>query len=108
MREKLRFLGDIFSGLIFPKRQLHELGLDELDLSRVPEKKLVQKLTSMVRKKYPSVYDVLIDERNKIMANNLAGLLRTFPDSKIVAVVGAGHEEEILKLVNEKLYKSSS
>ena len=50
-----------------------------------------------MRKDYPSVYRVLIAERNVYMSKNLYNLLTL--NKKIVAVVGAGHEEEIISLI---------
>ena len=48
------------------------------------------------------------EERNDVMANNLAQLITKYPNEKILAVIGAGHEEEMMKLIKEKLYKHSS
>ena len=78
-----------------------KLGIKNIDLSKVPSKKLIKKLIGIVKKKYPNVYMVLVEERNKIMAKNLSSLMRKFPEKKILAVIGAGHEDEILDLVKK-------
>ena len=54
-----------------------------------------------VRKRYPNVYKVLIEERNHVMAKNLKKIIENNKDKKILAIVGAGHEEEILKLIKD-------
>lgn len=104
-REKFRFLGDLLKSVFFRKRAMKDMGLDtaEFDLSKVPDKVLVQKLIAQLEKRYPNVYDVLVRERNVVMANNLAKLMHQFPDEPVLAVVGAGHEEEIIKLVRKRM-----
>ena len=48
-------------------------------------KETIKKLTNKVKKRYPSVYNVLIKERNEIMAKNLAHLMYQ-EEGNIVAV----------------------
>ena len=76
------------------------------DLSRVPQREVISQLTGEVRKRYPNLYRVLVTERNRVMAQNLVKLIRHAPDAGIVAVVGAGHEEEIARLVKKYLKTS--
>ena len=96
-REKWNFFVDIIKGLVFRKT---EIGFD---LSTVPTQATISKLIKKVKKRYPNIYKVLIVERNKVMASNLTSLLIQFPDDKIVAIVGAGHEKDILDIVKRKL-----
>ena len=96
-KEKWRFFVDIVKGLIFRKT---EIGFD---LSTVPTQATISKLIKKVKKRYPNIYKVLITERNEVMASNLTNLLVRFPDEKIVAIVGAGHEKDILNLVKRKI-----
>lgn len=95
-KERWRFFVDLIKGLF---------GVDVMafDISKVPSQKVVDELVNRVRDRYPSVYRVLIEERNEFMAKSLAGLMRRFPDAKIVAVVGAGHESEIPVLLKKYL-----
>ncbi len=102
-KEKWRFLADLDSGLFTRKRQLKKMGIGEIDLSKVPEQKLIEKLIGHVRQRYPNVYKVLIKERNSVMARNLLTISSLNPGMKILAVVGAGHREGI----NEIMDKSS-
>ena len=81
---------------------MRKLGIKTLDLTKVPPKTLINRLMKKVKKRYPNLYAVLVEERNIIMANNLRNLLDANPDKKIVAVVGAGHEEEMIKLIKER------
>ena len=94
-KEKWRFVVDIVKGLIFRK------GI-EFDLSKVPPKELITKLLDEVKVRYPNVHRVLVEERNVFMARALLQLGKRVPEGKIVAVVGAGHEDEIKRLL--KMY----
>ncbi|MBN1544580.1 TraB/GumN family protein [Candidatus Woesearchaeota archaeon] len=104
-KEKFRFVGDLLKSVFFKKRSLREIGIDpnSFDLSKVPEKELVRKLILQLKDRYPNVYDVLVRERNVIMANNLAKLMHKYPDETVLAVVGAGHEEEMIEMVRKRL-----
>jgi len=93
-REKLRFAKEIIKGLITRKPQI-----EPFDLRKVPPKKTIKKMISLIRTNYPGVYKVLIEERNEVMAKNLYNLITKYPDKKIFAIVGAGHEEDILKII---------
>ncbi len=92
-KEKFRFGIDVFKGLF---------GIGEkikIDLTKVPEKEIINKMISQVKNRYPNFYKVLIGDRNLYMANKLIKLMKNY--SKIVAVVGAGHEEDIIKEIKK-------
>ncbi|MBS3131421.1 TraB/GumN family protein [Candidatus Woesearchaeota archaeon] len=95
-KEKWNFLADIVKAAVFRKK---EIGFD---LTKVPEKEVIEKMMAKVKDRYPNVYKTLIEERNSVMAKNLAKMLAKEPDKKILAVVGAGHEEEIIRLVEKQ------
>jgi len=105
-KEKFRFLGDIFRGIFFKKKQIEKYQLQNFDLTKVPEEKIIKKLIQDLKKRYPSLYQVLIKERNQFIAKNLVKLLQKNPQDKILAVVGAGHELDLIKLI-QKDYKPS-
>ncbi len=100
-REKGRFLLDIIKGIFFPRRQLRLLGLEKLDLRQVPEKEVINKAMEQLQQGYPSVYRVLVEERNRYMVRQLVKLVREHPGKKILAVVGAGHEEGMRELLGK-------
>lgn len=101
-KEKWHLLRDLFMGLFFRKRELKRLGVENIDLSKVPPKGLINKLLQRVKKDYPGVYMALIDERNKYMAQRLIDLEYKNPGKKIIAVMGAGHEEGVRELLRKK------
>ena len=94
-KERGRLVGDIIKGLWSKKK----VGID---LSKVPSNKLIKRMTNEVKKRYPSIYKTLIYERNHIMAQNLYNLKRLNPDTKILAIVGAGHVKEMNQLLKGK------
>ncbi|GAF88683.1 unnamed protein product, partial [marine sediment metagenome] len=94
-KEKWNFFVDVVKAVIFRKREV------EFDLTKVPSKKIIKKLIGKVKKRYPNIYKVLIEERNYVMGNNLRGLMTANDDKKILAIVGAGHEEDLIEIIRK-------
>ncbi|MBU0929496.1 MAG: TraB family protein [Nanoarchaeota archaeon] len=94
-KEKLNFFVDLILS-VFKREKI------DFDLKKVPDKKIIEKLTKRFKKRYPSVYNVLVDERNKYMGKNLYKLMLDY--NNLVAVVGAGHEEDLIKEI--KIWES--
>ena len=103
-KEKMNFLLDIISAPFAKKTRIN--------LKQVPGDELIKKLLGVLKKRYPGAYKALVEERNKIMSLKLKALMDNYPDKKILAVIGAGHESGLISLVkaSEKrnLYKPSS
>jgi pheromone shutdown-related protein TraB len=93
-REVLKIIWDIVTG-IFKKEKM------QIDLSKAPSEELIEMVVTEVKGKYPSLFKILIDERDLFMAKNLHALSFLHPDKKIFAVVGAGHIKGILKYLEE-------
>ena len=100
-KEKFRILLDLIKGFLFKEDDVKKLGLDKIDLSKVPSKKLIKKLMKEVKIRYPNIYKVLVEERNIVMANNISNIMQQNPDKKVLAVVGAGHEDALLDLIKK-------
>jgi len=96
--ERLKLAGDIFLGFF-------GVGADRtvknMDLSKVPSSRFIEFAMGKVRGRYPGLYKALVTDRNEYMARMLAQIMKSEPDSKIVAVVGAGHEKEIVELLKD-------
>ncbi len=90
-KERFRFFYDLVKGFFVRKPVV------KFDLRKVPPKEVIDMLISKVKKDYPSFYRVLIAERNVYMSKNLYNLMSL--GKKVVAVVGAGHEEELVELI---------
>lgn len=93
--EKWRFLVDIFKGVILRKQEI------SFDLRTVPSAKVISQLTSKVKERYPNIYRILVTERNEIMAKRLSHILGLHPHFTVLAIIGAGHEKEMMQLVKK-------
>ncbi|MBW3002975.1 TraB/GumN family protein [Candidatus Woesearchaeota archaeon] len=101
-KEKWNLFKDILKGLFMRKKEIKRLGIDKLDLTKVPEQELIDRLMVEVKEKYPNFYKVLVSDRNKVMARKISALMQTNPEKKLLAVVGAGHEKEMLELIKNQ------
>ncbi|RLE47883.1 hypothetical protein DRJ25_01300 [Candidatus Woesearchaeota archaeon] len=95
-KERWHFLVDAIKGLVFKK------GV-KFDLRKIPEDALIERLISELKVRYPNIYKVLIEDRNKVIARNLCRIIVRFPDQVIVVVLGAGHVREVKELVKKYL-----
>ena len=96
-REKFKIFKDILKG-IFSKKQ----EVVKIDLRKVPSQELINKIIKKVKKDYPGVYNVLIKERNEVMAKALNKIINLNNDKKILAIIGAGHEKEVIRLIRSQ------
>ena len=93
-KEKLNFLIDIIKA-VFIKQEI------EFDLTKVPDKKIIKRLTNKLKERYPNIYKVLIDERNIVIAANIKKLMDSNQNKKILVILGAGHIDDVLELIKE-------
>ncbi|MBI2669243.1 TraB/GumN family protein [Candidatus Woesearchaeota archaeon] len=100
-KERFRFFWDMLKGLLFPKKAMKELGLDTMDLRKVPSNHLIEQMVTQLRKRYPSVYKTLVEDRNKYMVRQLITLQKEHPEKKILVVVGAGHEKGMKEMLRK-------
>ena len=98
-KEKWNFIADIFKAVVMRKKEV------DFDLRTVPGKKLIKKLIEKVKERYPNLYRVLVEERNHIMAKKLMQMMKEHEGKRILAIVGAGHEEEIIGLIKKGINK---
>lgn len=94
-KEKWSFLIDIVKALFSGKKDI------EFNLTQVPDKKIIKKLTKKLEERYPSLYRVLIKDRNLVIAENIKKLMNVNPDKKILVILGAGHIDDVMELVKE-------
>lgn len=93
-KEKFRIFLDLLK-IPFAKKQI-----GKIDLTTVPEEETIENLIDIVKKRYPGIHKVLIQERNLVLAKNLNKLNKDNKDKKILAVLGAGHKKEVEKLLS--------
>tara|TARA_Y100000310_G_scaffold76119_1_gene72546 strand:- start:1127 stop:1813 length:687 start_codon:yes stop_codon:yes gene_type:complete len=97
--EKWHFVVDLFKGFVLRDKKY------QFDLNKVPSKDIIAKMIKEVKVRYPNLYRVLVEERNVFMAKKLIKLMKEFEGKPIVAVVGAGHEEEMISIMKGKVGK---
>lgn len=90
-REKMRIVWDVIRAPFQRKKKM------KINIAGIPSKELIRELTNQVKSRYPYIYKVVIDERNKVMAKRLFVLRKNNPGKQILAVVGEGHVEGINK-----------
>jgi len=96
-KEKLRLLYDVLTAPFSKKMRF--------DLNKVPEQEIIEKLMGQIKDRYPNLYRVLIVERNIIMAKNIYHIMSKNPDKKVLVVIGAGHERELLKMIKQEDFR---
>jgi len=101
-KEKLNFFVDIVRGIVFPKREAERYGLKKFDLKKVPPEQVIVKMLEFVKFRYPNIYRVLIEERNIYMARKIKQFQQKYPNTVIVAAIGAGHIEGLSILLSQE------
>jgi pheromone shutdown-related protein TraB len=73
--------------------------IDEKDIEAMKQADMLESILSEVEKTHPILREILIDERDRYLAQKI----KTAPGKKIVAVVGAGHEPGIRRYINDDI-----
>jgi len=97
LKEKAKLMAYLvlgFLGLGASKVLPAEKGID---LNKIPEDEFIEYAMRYMESSFPSIYKVLVADRNWYMAHNLMKLSGKF--DTIVAVVGAGHVKGMKKLL---------
>ncbi|MFB6077131.1 MAG: TraB/GumN family protein, partial [Candidatus Nanohaloarchaea archaeon] len=94
LREKVKLAGFV---LLSP---LVLRGAGPVDLDTVPADDTVQQLLVHLEVGFPRLYDVLVRERNDLMARRLVRLDAEYGD--VLAFVGAGHVEGIQERLGDR------
>jgi pheromone shutdown-related protein TraB len=95
-KEKLRIFLDILK-TPFGKKQLVKI-----DISKVPDQKMIDEILNKIKKRYPQIYRILIEERNKIIAKNLNKIRKERKNKRILAIIGAGHKKGVEELISNE------
>jgi pheromone shutdown protein TraB len=89
---KLRLFSELLVGAT--------LGPKVVDLSKVPEERLVKQVMREMARSMPDYYRILVTERNAYMVEWIRKLAEE--NNKVVVVVGLGHKEGLQKLLRSK------
>lgn len=89
--EKVKFVGFLLLSPLL-------METPDVDLETVPDEALVADLLVRLHISFPEMYRVLVEERNRVMAQRLWALDQEYGD--VLAFVGAGHVEGIRELLD--------
>ncbi len=95
-REKWRMFADIIKAFFGIGEKM------QFNLAEVPSYKSINFLMKKLKKRYPSVYRILITERNTIIAKNLKTAAYHIQKGKILTVLGAGHVTGVKELLKDE------
>lgn len=101
-KEFLKIIKEVFLAMFNRNKKVKNVNFD---LKKVPDDKTIEMMIEMIKGIYPSFYNVLIDDRNKIMARKLILLSKKYPEKEILAVVGAGHKKGMLEYLKKYEHK---
>jgi len=99
----LKVIYDMIAGgikTLFTRKK--QIDLEPFDLKSVPNERTIKKILKLFKSKYPKLYKALVEDRNIIMAEHLSSMILS-TDKKIMAVVGAGHKQELYNLIKQKI-----
>ncbi len=88
--EKMKFVYGLISSFFTKDEEIE-------DIESITEGDALEEVMKYFQEMSPKAYDVLVNERDKYMAQ----MLLDIPEENIVAVVGAGHKEGITKYIND-------
>ncbi|HDP74092.1 MAG TPA: hypothetical protein ENN46_04025 [Candidatus Woesearchaeota archaeon] len=71
------------------------------NLNSIPNDQLVDYLISEMKKTYPQLYKVLVEERDIYMSKKIIAFAKQNPDKKLLVVVGLGHKAGISQRLNQ-------
>jgi len=94
LKERLKIIFAMLAVFVPIKKSKSDL---EIDLQKVPSQEIIDTVLDQFKTFLPKFYQILIEDRNKLMARKLE-LLETEYE-KIIAFVGAGHKKGMEKLL---------
>ena len=101
-REIFRFFWDFIKGIFNPRGEMRKIGIKSFDLSTVPGEEIIEKMLKHMKKRYPSVYNVLVHQRNVFMSKAIVKLMESYDVEKMVVVVGAGHKKGMKRILERE------
>ena len=99
--EKNRLIIELVKGILGAEK---DIRYSLLDLETNPND-ILPEFMGTLHKKFPGISRILIQERDAYISKRIVSLLNTFPEKKIVAVIGLGHLNGIKKRINAHFSK---
>jgi len=73
--------------------------INQIDLNKIPDEEFIDFAVQELKQNFPTIYNVLVKERDEYMARQLKFLGEKY--NSIIAVVGAGHVKGIKRILNK-------
>ncbi len=93
--EKMKLFAYVLFGGFISKKRI------KFNLKSVPKDSVVKTLVREMKHKFPSFYKVLVADRDRYMQKQVGAIVKKFPESKILVIVGAGHKSSLKKFVSK-------
>ena len=93
-----RFLLSLFKDLLTSPFKAKKR---RFNLNTIPNDQLVGYLISEMKKTYPQLYKVLVEERDIYMSKKIIAFAKQNPNKKLLVVVGLGHKAGLSQRLNQ-------
>lgn len=91
-KEKVKAVFSVAAGFLIP------FG-DRFDVDEIPEEEEILELVSELKKSFPELSRVLLEERNYVMADALMQIRHENPDADIAVFMGAAHRKPVSEIL---------
>jgi len=98
--EKIKFFFYIVFG-IFGLPFVYFKSVMSFDLNKIPDKNHVEQIMIMFKKNFPQTFEILVCQRNEIMAEKIKNLAKTYEN--ILVIVGVGHIKGLKQILKTKI-----
>lgn len=86
-KERFKAVAGLLASFLYPKKNF--------DVSKIPEDRKVEYMLNYFHEKFPGIYKVIVDERNKYMEEAVRNYQEEHPEQDIALFVGAAHKKEL-------------
>ena len=94
----------LFFKLIFTSLNPKNTKKYQFDIKKgIPSENTLLQIFNFLKKEFPQIYNILIEDRNKFMVKKLISLRKRHNTGYILAVVGAGHLPGMYELLEKEI-----
>lgn len=100
-KEKVKAFLSIGAGFLIP------FG-DGMNLEEIPDGEEIDRLAEEMKTSFPGIYQVLLEERNQVMAEALMSLQEENPEDDIAVFMGAAHKKPVSEILESEGFEIGS
>jgi pheromone shutdown-related protein TraB len=95
--KKITLISELLASMLIPMK------LDEEEIEKLKQKDVLETLFDDLPSRYKFIRDIIVDERDKYLAQKVNDVIKKYPKAKnILVVVGAGHLKGIKNYLNKQ------